>query len=249
MGAPRVDGSVNFVPAFIMCLAQEGCTVDPGTPPAIDTVQDAYDFLTVETYLEGNYMKLNSNDGYVNYDVPFDLINEAAAFSHYTFEQSRGEQIVVDIQGVGRKWTDPQVHSKEKRFGPADLGVDGMKKFFRSHVCSKICKLLKLQSVNPDTLATLTTQDKINEPVPKECVVCLNTPRSMVCRPCGHFCLCVGCADALQSKSSLICPLCQITCAETVHILPVNATFLPPSAIDRAVSRGNPHKKQRLSYT
>ena len=51
------------------------------------------EFVTVEQYLEGKYLKLNSNDGYVNYDVAFGLINEAGAFSHFTFEQSRSEHI------------------------------------------------------------------------------------------------------------------------------------------------------------
>merc|ERR1712113_447892 len=109
-----------------------------------------------------------------------------------------------------------------------------MRKFFRSHVCSKVCKLLKLQPVHPETLKPLTMEDRMNEPTPKECTVCLHAPRSIVCRPCGHFCLCVSCADNITAKSSLICPLCQSSCADAVHIHPVQATFLPPSAIDRA---------------
>lgn len=33
------------------------------------------------------------------------------AFSHFTFEASCHEQIVVDIQGVGDLYTDPQIHT------------------------------------------------------------------------------------------------------------------------------------------
>lgn len=33
------------------------------------------------------------------------------AFSHFTFEASGHEQIVVDIQGVGDLYTDPQIHT------------------------------------------------------------------------------------------------------------------------------------------
>jgi len=150
-----------------MCLAREGAVVDPASPPAVDNADNAFSFLSVEKFLEGNYVKLNSNDGYVNYDVPYDLITEAAAFSHFTFEKSNGDQIVVDIQGVGRKWTDPQVHSRSKRFGFADLGEEGMRKFFRSHVCGKVCKLLKLEPVHPETLLRRSLEDRMGEPKAK----------------------------------------------------------------------------------
>jgi hypothetical protein len=32
------------------------------------------------------------------------------AFSHYSYLLSGGKRIIVDIQGVGDLWTDPQVH-------------------------------------------------------------------------------------------------------------------------------------------
>ena len=35
------------------------------------------------------------------------------AFSHFTFERSGHELIVVDIQGVGDLWTDPQIHTSD----------------------------------------------------------------------------------------------------------------------------------------
>ena len=244
--APRTGGSIDFVSAYVMCLAKEDAVVDPANPPAVDTADDAFSFVTVETFLEGNYVKLNSNDGYVNYDVPYDLISEAAAFSHFTFVQSKGNLIVVDIQGVGRKWTDPQVHSTSKCFGGADLGEEGMRKFFRSHVCGKVCKLLKLEPVHPETLKPRSEDDDVEEPEEKECVICLSTPRSIVCRPCGHYCLCVGCADSLSGKAAMRCPLCSSSLQEAVHIRgPSVDTFLRPSALDRAINIGNPSKKQR----
>lgn len=35
------------------------------------------------------------------------------AFSHFTFERSGHELIVVDIQGVGDLYTDPQIHTMD----------------------------------------------------------------------------------------------------------------------------------------
>lgn len=38
-------------------------------------------------------------------------INVLQAFSHFTFERSGHQLIVVDIQGVGDLYTDPQIHT------------------------------------------------------------------------------------------------------------------------------------------
>lgn len=45
------------------------------------------------------------------------------AFSHFTFERSGHQLIVVDIQGVGDLYTDPQIHTESGTdFGDGNLG-------------------------------------------------------------------------------------------------------------------------------
>lgn len=45
------------------------------------------------------------------------------AFSHFTFERSGHQLIVVDIQGVGDLYTDPQIHTERGTdFGDGNLG-------------------------------------------------------------------------------------------------------------------------------
>jgi hypothetical protein len=63
----------------------------------------------IENFIEGNYVKYNSNSGYVLGDDA--QRHTPQAFSHFTFERSGHELMVVDIQGVGDLYTDPQIHT------------------------------------------------------------------------------------------------------------------------------------------
>ncbi|CAN0093175.1 unnamed protein product, partial [Ectocarpus sp. 12 AP-2014] len=84
------------------------------------------------------------------------------AFSHFSFVRSGHKRLVCDLQGVEcpglpdnpfcagvYELTDPVIHSnsqiaRQQMFGRTDLGKKGMHKFFRTHVCNDVCRLLKL---------------------------------------------------------------------------------------------------------
>lgn len=122
----------------------------------IYTVEEGHDalppFMVGERYLPGVFRKYNGNHGYVDPDLPDSEI--AQAFSHFTFEASRGKHMVLDLQGVhldkGQRrnphliLTDPQVVSLDRSFGPGDLGDEGMRAFFRSHRCGVTCQRMGL---------------------------------------------------------------------------------------------------------
>lgn len=76
-------------------------------------------------------------------------------FSHFSYECTGGKQLVCDLQGVwnandGFVLTDPVIHhvSANRRAhinGATDKGLDGVKKFFDTHVCNSLCKKMGLQ--------------------------------------------------------------------------------------------------------
>ncbi|GLI63916.1 hypothetical protein VaNZ11_007055 [Volvox africanus] len=99
----------------------------------------------VEQLIEGDYVKYNSNSGFVKGDEL--LRNTPQAFSHFTWVLTKGLKICVDIQGVGDLYTDPQLHTLDgEGYGEGNLGLRGMGLFFRSHECNALCCRMGLKS-------------------------------------------------------------------------------------------------------
>lgn len=111
---------------------------------------DAESCLSLEPLIDGEYVKYNSNAGWVNPDNASDPVYMAAqAFSHLTFERSLGRFLVSDLQGVGRVLTDLTVHSQDpERFRLTDTNLrqEGFLFFFSTHKCNALCEQLKLKS-------------------------------------------------------------------------------------------------------
>jgi len=108
----------------------------------------------MEPFLEGRYLKYSNNNGYVLPESP----NTPQAFSHFTYEASHGHEIVVDVQGVNPTFTDPQIHARNRSlFSLGNQGEVGFVKFFDTHRCNEICRLLGLTmpSFGPPRVPTL----------------------------------------------------------------------------------------------
>ncbi|XP_056098759.1 transient receptor potential cation channel subfamily M member 7 isoform X2 [Rhinichthys klamathensis goyatoka] len=119
-------------------------------------------WFAIEECITGDFRKFNNNNG--DEIVPTNLLEETMlAFSHWTYEYTRGELLVLDLQGVGEILTDPSViKSGEKGsydmiFGPANLGDDAIRNFRAKHHCNSCCRKLKL----PDLKRNDYTPDKL----------------------------------------------------------------------------------------
>ncbi|XP_006835068.1 PREDICTED: transient receptor potential cation channel subfamily M member 6 [Chrysochloris asiatica] len=109
----------------------------------------ANQWLTIEKYMTGEFRKYNNNNG--DEIAPNNTLEELMlAFSHWTYEYTRGELLVLDLQGVGENLTDPSVIKPEDKrsrgmvFGPANLGEDAIRNFIAKHRCNSCCRKLKL---------------------------------------------------------------------------------------------------------
>ena len=88
------------------------------------------------------------------------------AFSHFTFERSGHQLIVVDIQGVGDLYTDPQIHTADGlEYGEGNLGPRGMALFFHSHICNSICEKMELTPFDLSTSEMRSCREFINKQV------------------------------------------------------------------------------------
>ncbi|KAM9858169.1 transient receptor potential cation channel subfamily M member 6 [Aulostomus maculatus] len=116
-------------------------------------------WLTIERNMSGHFRKYNNNTGEEIISA-CSLEEMLLAFSHWTYEYSRRELLVLDIQGVGEELTDPTVimtydHSgsrSEMLFGPDNLGDAAINAFLQKHSCSACCRRLGLADLrrHPD---------------------------------------------------------------------------------------------------
>ena len=90
-----------------------------------------------------NFEKFNSNSGWVAPgQVPWSEVMQA--LSHFSYHTTGGGFVLCDLQGGayrdGMVLTDPVVMSRDHRYGPTDLGPQGITQFFEQHTCNHFCE-------------------------------------------------------------------------------------------------------------
>ena len=108
----------------------------------------------VERYMAGEFVKFTNNEKFV-LDRDTLVLDLVLAFSHFTYQASNNELIIVDIQGwtpasneIGCTFlTDPQIHSDVYRcYGTGNLGQKGINTFWKEMhpECNKLCRKMHL---------------------------------------------------------------------------------------------------------
>ena len=104
----------------------------------------------LEPFIAGKIVKFNNNSGVVCTNTAHtDMLQ---AFSHFTYVRSGKTLLVCDLQGVQESYrvllTDPAIHSRNTPgscYGSMDRGYDGIRMFFKTHVCSEVCRAMGLE--------------------------------------------------------------------------------------------------------
>jgi hypothetical protein len=129
-------GDIQFLPVVLLQLVNSNGQVT--------------EVFNAEPYMSGEFTKLTNNTDWKNKDRRTDLV---LAYSHFTYQASNGNLIIVDIQGwapldkkVCTFLTDPQIHSTVyKCFGTGNFREKGYDNFWKMHSeCNEICKMLQL---------------------------------------------------------------------------------------------------------
>ena len=119
-----------------------------------------------------NYQKFNSNTGWADDDTPWPRAMQA--LSHYSYHVSGGSLLLCDLQGGvyrnGVVLTDPVVMSQQQgRYGPTDLGPNGISSFFANHTCNEFCRGSWRRPSNPRRIyrpTAGTTMESVPRRVP-----------------------------------------------------------------------------------
>ena len=126
-----------------------GCSPIEFAPLDIVQCQGGGNCYLLEPFIPGKIVKFNNNSGVVCTNTPDTELLQA--FSHYTFVRSGRSLLVCDLQGLRDSdrilLTDPAIHSRStpgSRYGSMDRGYDGIRMFFKTHLCTEICKKMGL---------------------------------------------------------------------------------------------------------
>eukprot|EP00397_Hematodinium_sp_SG-2012_P051272 GEMP01059995.1.p1 GENE.GEMP01059995.1~~GEMP01059995.1.p1 ORF type:complete len:412 (+),score=47.01 GEMP01059995.1:28-1263(+) len=140
-GAEEEECTFRFLPVYIMKLSQNYFSMK----------KHPYgELYCVEPFLSGTYEKFSDNMGRI-YETSgtWSETQLPHAFTHYTYEQSGHLLCVTDLQGVKTWFTDPQIHTVDGcGFGRGNMAEEGIDKFRQTHVCTDICKALKLRALD-----------------------------------------------------------------------------------------------------
>ena len=98
---------------------------------------------------ETKFTKWNNSNGFLNKEEFSPTLD---AFTHWTYATTKGNLMVVDLQGVEQEkeytLTDPSIHCKKPKYGSTNCGEVGMQQFLQTHKCDNVCCTLELDKIH-----------------------------------------------------------------------------------------------------
>ena len=113
--------------------------------------------LTLEEFIEGKFEKYLNNTGEVCVSGDDVIGQKAECLSHFSYDISNSQLLVVDLQGSGHMLYDPVIataqmfdNDEEFLFCTGNLNVLTIATFVKAHVCNKFCQLLGLKQLKQE---------------------------------------------------------------------------------------------------
>ena len=136
---------INFVESYIYEMINYSSNKDI----TVKQLPHHNKYFSAENFIDGDYTKFNNNAGWIANNLS-EQSQIAQAFSHFSWQFTKGYLMIVDLQGLNSLLTDPQIHCLDRtKFGKGNLGYIGIVRFFMTHVCNSFCK--KLELIHPRT--------------------------------------------------------------------------------------------------
>ena len=110
------------------------------------------DFVSIEEWIPGDFVKYINNTGAVCYTQPDVIGEKAESLSHYSYAKSNRKLMLLDVQGNGYNMFDPEIASSELLdednkflYCTGNLSEVAITNFVNGHKCSIFCRLLDLK--------------------------------------------------------------------------------------------------------
>ena len=109
--------------------------------------------VTIEEFVPGCFKKYVNNDGTCLLQIQSDKEDEeiflkAECLSHFTYDHSGKQLMLLDLQGTGYNLYDPEIATAELKDGneiyfcAGNTTYMGIQKFLSEHICNRFCNML-----------------------------------------------------------------------------------------------------------
>lgn len=109
------------------------------------------EFVMIEDFICGHFRKYINNDGSIDEEKD-ELVRKAECLAHFSYQKSKKQLILLDIQGSGHTLFDPEIatavdymEQKELVFCMGNLSVHACVNFVAYHTCNEYCRALGLE--------------------------------------------------------------------------------------------------------
>ncbi|KAJ7986827.1 hypothetical protein DPEC_G00332440 [Dallia pectoralis] len=129
-------------------------------------------YATLEEELMGEFVKYSVRDGKeINLKRrDSEAGQKCCAFQHWVYENTEGNLLVTDMQGVGMRLTDVGIATCKKGYKgfKGNCATSFIDQFKALHLCNKYCEILGLNSLQPKPKKAVGPKTKLTQPAMKK---------------------------------------------------------------------------------